>query len=114
MSALAFQLTALLFTPGSRLELMPKSVASGADGVIVDLEDSVAAPDKDRVRRPCRPRRGTDDRRSHLPLCSHRAPAGRAEGGPMNRVPGGYSRGSAVLQPAAGNPEPRAKAPRYF
>ncbi len=44
------KLTALLFTPGSRLDRLPKAVASGADGVIVDLEDSVAAPDKDRVR----------------------------------------------------------------
>jgi citrate lyase beta subunit len=42
--------TALLFTPGSRLDRLPKAVASGADGVIVDLEDSVAAPEKDRVR----------------------------------------------------------------
>jgi len=44
------KLTALLFTPGSRLDRLPKAVASGADGVIVDLEDAVAAPDKDRVR----------------------------------------------------------------
>jgi citrate lyase beta subunit len=40
----------LLFTPGSRLDRLPKAVASGADGVIVDLEDSIAVPDKDRVR----------------------------------------------------------------
>jgi citrate lyase beta subunit len=51
MSAPASPLTALLFTPGSRLDRLPKAVASGADGVIVDLEDSVALPDKDRVRR---------------------------------------------------------------
>jgi citrate lyase beta subunit len=40
----------LLFTPGSRLDRLPKAVASGADGVIVDLEDSIGADDKDRVR----------------------------------------------------------------
>jgi len=40
----------LLFTPGSRLDRLSKAVASGADGVIVDLEDSVAVADKDRVR----------------------------------------------------------------
>ena len=50
MSAPASPLTALLFTPGSRLERLAKAEASGAEGVIVDLEDSVAAPDKDRVR----------------------------------------------------------------
>lgn len=44
------RLTALLFTPGSRLDRLPKAAASGADGVIVDLEDSIAVPDKDRVR----------------------------------------------------------------
>jgi len=50
MSAPASPLTALLFTPGSRLDRLPKAAASGADGVIVDLEDSVAVADKDQVR----------------------------------------------------------------
>jgi citrate lyase beta subunit len=50
MSAPASPFTALLFTPGSRLERLPKAVASGAEGVIVDLEDSIAVADKDRVR----------------------------------------------------------------
>lgn len=44
------RLAALLFTPGSRLERLPKAVGCGADGVIVDLEDSVGIADKDRVR----------------------------------------------------------------
>jgi (S)-citramalyl-CoA lyase len=44
------RLAALLFTPGSRLDRLPKAVASGADGVIVDLEDAIALTDKDRVR----------------------------------------------------------------
>jgi citrate lyase beta subunit len=44
------KLAALLFTPGSRLDRLPKAVACGADGVIVDLEDSVGVADKDRVR----------------------------------------------------------------
>lgn len=44
------RLAALLFTPGSQLDRLPKAVASGADGVIVDLEDAIGAADKDRVR----------------------------------------------------------------
>lgn len=44
------QLTALLFTPGSRPERFAKAAASGADGIIVDLEDAVPVMDKDRVR----------------------------------------------------------------
>jgi citrate lyase beta subunit len=44
------RLDALLFTPGSRLDRLPKAVASGADGVVVDLEDAIGAADKDRVR----------------------------------------------------------------
>lgn len=44
------RLAALLFTPGSRLDRLPKAVASGADGVIVDLEDAIGLADKDRVR----------------------------------------------------------------
>ncbi|MBL9216347.1 MAG: CoA ester lyase [Opitutaceae bacterium] len=46
-----FRLGALLFTPGSKLDRLPKAVASGADGVIVDLEDSVGPAEKDKVRR---------------------------------------------------------------
>jgi citrate lyase beta subunit len=45
------KLTALLFTPGTRPDRFEKTVASGADGIIVDLEDAVPASDKDRVRR---------------------------------------------------------------
>lgn len=50
MPSAPLRLTALLFTPGSRLDRLPKAVASGADGVIVDLEDAVGVADKDRVR----------------------------------------------------------------
>ena len=50
MPSVPLRLAALLFTPGSRLDRLPKAVASGADGVIVDLEDAVGAADKDRVR----------------------------------------------------------------
>jgi (S)-citramalyl-CoA lyase len=35
-----------LFVPGDRGERIPKALASGADGVIVDLEDAVALPAK--------------------------------------------------------------------
>ena len=50
MSTSPLKLTALLFTPGSRPERFEKALASGADGIIVDLEDAVPVMDKDRVR----------------------------------------------------------------
>lgn len=40
----------LLFVPGSRGDLVPKAVASGADAVILDLEDSVPVEAKARAR----------------------------------------------------------------
>lgn len=40
----------MLFTPGDRADLIAKAIASGADAVIVDLEDSVAVAAKDRAR----------------------------------------------------------------
>lgn len=39
-----------LFVPGDRPDRYAKAVASGADVVIIDLEDAVAPPDKDRAR----------------------------------------------------------------
>lgn len=51
MPAAPLRLTALLFTPGSRPERFAKAADCGADGVIIDLEDSVAGPEKDPVRR---------------------------------------------------------------
>jgi citrate lyase beta subunit len=41
---------ALLFTPGNRPERFAKAAASGADAVILDLEDAVALADKDKAR----------------------------------------------------------------
>ncbi|MFI6122123.1 HpcH/HpaI aldolase/citrate lyase family protein [Streptomyces sp. NPDC051064] len=41
----------LLFVPGHRPDRFDKAASSGADLVIVDLEDAVAAEDKDRARR---------------------------------------------------------------
>ncbi|WP_242453717.1 CoA ester lyase [Mycolicibacterium sp. P9-64] len=40
----------LLFVPGDRPGRFAKAAASGADGVILDLEDAVAPPDKDEAR----------------------------------------------------------------
>jgi len=40
----------LLFTPGTRPERFAKTADSGADGIIIDLEDAVAAADKDAAR----------------------------------------------------------------
>lgn len=41
---------ALLFTPGNRPERFAKAAATGADAVILDLEDAVALADKDLAR----------------------------------------------------------------
>lgn len=43
--------TAWLFVPGSRPDRYPKAAASGADQVILDLEDSVADAAKEHARR---------------------------------------------------------------
>ncbi|MDT0492194.1 CoA ester lyase [Streptomyces griseus] len=40
----------LLFVPGDRPDRFDKAVATGADVVILDLEDAVAVPDKGRAR----------------------------------------------------------------
>lgn len=40
-----------LFVPGTRIERIAKAIATGADAVIVDLEDAVAADVKDTSRR---------------------------------------------------------------
>ncbi|MGB4137715.1 MAG: aldolase/citrate lyase family protein, partial [Microbacterium sp.] len=40
-----------LFVPGDRPDRFGKAAASGADLVILDLEDAVAAPAKDGARR---------------------------------------------------------------
>ncbi|HEX2763024.1 MAG TPA: CoA ester lyase [Allosphingosinicella sp.] len=45
------RLRSLLFVPGDRPERMGKALASGADAVILDLEDAVAAPAKAEARR---------------------------------------------------------------
>ncbi|AGP59599.1 HpcH/HpaI aldolase/citrate lyase family protein [Streptomyces rapamycinicus] len=53
MSTLAERIAvagSLLFVPGDRPDRFGKAAASGADLVIIDLEDAVAAPDKDRAR----------------------------------------------------------------
>ncbi len=39
-------LCSILFVPGSRLDRIQKALNSGADAVIVDLEDAVAETDK--------------------------------------------------------------------
>src|SRR5579863_2063870 len=39
-----------LFVPGNRPDRFPKACAAGADAVVLDLEDSVAAGDKSKAR----------------------------------------------------------------
>jgi len=41
----------MIFTPGHRHDLVEKAIRSGADGVIVDLEDAVAMDEKANARR---------------------------------------------------------------
>jgi citrate lyase subunit beta / citryl-CoA lyase len=45
------RLRSLLFVPGDRPERMTKALGSGADAIILDLEDSVAPPAKEVARR---------------------------------------------------------------
>ncbi len=45
------RLRSLLFVPGDRPDRMEKALASGADALILDLEDAVAAAAKDQARR---------------------------------------------------------------
>ncbi|MFB4421378.1 CoA ester lyase [Streptomyces sp. QL37] len=52
----------LLFVPGHRPDRFDKAAGSGADLVIVDLEDAVAADDKDRARRAAAEWPGLGDR----------------------------------------------------
>jgi citrate lyase subunit beta/citryl-CoA lyase len=44
------RLRSLLFVPGDRPDRFPKAFASGADAIIIDLEDSVALAAKERAR----------------------------------------------------------------
>jgi citrate lyase subunit beta / citryl-CoA lyase len=44
----------LLFVPGNRPERFAKAIGSGADAVIIDLEDAVATDDKPAARDACR------------------------------------------------------------
>ena len=46
----AKRIKALLFTPGNRPERFAKAESTGADGLIIDLEDAVGAGEKDHAR----------------------------------------------------------------
>jgi citrate lyase subunit beta/citryl-CoA lyase len=50
MNDLAKRLRSFLFVPADRPERFPKALSSGAQAVIVDLEDAVAPSDKPRAR----------------------------------------------------------------
>ena len=43
-------ISTLLFTPGHRPERFEKTKEVGSDGMIIDLEDAIALPDKDAAR----------------------------------------------------------------
>jgi citrate lyase subunit beta / citryl-CoA lyase len=43
-------LRSFLFVPGTRTNLMPKALATGADAIILDLEDSVPQAEKEEAR----------------------------------------------------------------
>ena len=65
MSAASHIPRTYLFVPGTRPERFAKALASGADAVILDLEDAVAADDKALARQR--------DRRL-VPFCIRRRP----------------------------------------
>lgn len=50
MDASPHALRSMIFIPGNRHDLIPKAVRSGADAVIVDLEDAVAPAEKPKAR----------------------------------------------------------------
>ena len=58
------QLAAPLFVPGNRPERFEKAAASGADAIIIDLEDAVAADDKEAARAALRAGFGQPGRRA--------------------------------------------------
>ena len=51
MESKNMQFRSLLFVPGARPDRFDKAAASGADAVCIDLEDAVAATNKDMARR---------------------------------------------------------------
>lgn len=50
LEKIMFAASSILFVPGSRSDRISKALASAADLVCIDLEDAVAAPDKDSAR----------------------------------------------------------------
>ena len=48
------KLRSLLFVPGDRPDRFAKAAASGADALILDLEDSVAVPNRPTARKLAR------------------------------------------------------------
>lgn len=71
-AAMGLGARAALFVPATRADRIPKALASGADAVIVDLEDAVAPQDKDSARA------ALDVALAH----QHRASAAAASAGP--------------------------------
>ena len=101
-----------LFVPGTRPERFAKALASGADAVVLDLEDAVAPDDKAQARRRLRvaavpeadraPCRGADQRRG-LRLVPRR-PLRLAEARPRRSCcpkPRGPAQIAATLPPCA-------------
>lgn len=68
-----------LFVPGSRVDRFAKAAASGADALILDLEDAVAESDKDRSRELVLEYLANDDR-PNTPLAVRINPLSRALG----------------------------------
>jgi citrate lyase beta subunit len=85
MSAVLPRYTALLFTPGHRVDRFPKAAACGADGLIIDWEDAVAPADKAAVRRDvlawlaARPPAVTASFLTGVRINDLRSPVGRAD-----------------------------------
>ena len=68
-------LRSLLFVPGHRDQWVAKAVASGADGILLDLQDSVPAAEKARARDVVRTAVGRAERPVLVRVAPVRAPA---------------------------------------
>lgn len=94
-----------LFVPGDRPDRYAKAVASGADVVIIDLEDAVAPPDKDRARQSVVEALTGGGLRTLVRINDPRSVLGRADLAALAALVGTGEHGLlGVLVPKAGEP----------
>jgi len=94
-----------LFVPGDRPDRYAKAVASGADVVIIDLEDAVAPPDKKGARESVINTLTDDDLRTLVRINDPRSPDGHADLEALARLGSGAAHGLlGVVVPKADDP----------